>query len=274
MLNYDLTASMVLFHTDIAEIEHVLHLIRSSPLKIKVYLVDNSANNDLEKVKENWDVVYIYNNDNLGYGAGHNIAMKNAYDEAKYHLVINADIDFDPDVFKRSLDYMEANPDVGLLSPMIKHPNKQMLYYCRLLPTPFDLFARRFLPFFLKDIFKKKLDDYLLANKDYSKQMNIPNLPGCFMFARTSVLRQIDGFDENFFMYVEDIDLTRRIHKISKTIYNPEIVVVHSLARGSYNALKLTLYHIKSAIYYFNKWGWFFDDERVEINKKVNSSTN
>jgi GT2 family glycosyltransferase len=274
MTNYDITVSLVLFHTNILEIENVLKLIQSSSLKINTYLIDNSSNNDLERITKNWDVIYIYNNANLGYGAGHNIAINMAYTESKYHLIINADIDFDPAVLKKSFDYMEANQDVGMLSPMIRHPNKEMLYYCRLLPTPFDLFARRFMPSFFKKKFRKRLDNYLLADKDYSKQMNIPNLPGCFMFIRTSVLKQIGGFDEKFFMYVEDIDLTRRLHKVSKTMYNPEIVIEHSLARGSYNAIKLTIYHMQSAIYYFNKWGWFVDKDRTKINRGVNSDCN
>ncbi|RYE18654.1 MAG: glycosyltransferase family 2 protein, partial [Sphingobacteriaceae bacterium] len=98
------------------------------------------------------------------------------------------------------------------------------------------------------------------------KQMIIPNLPGCFMFVNTSIINKISGFDERFFMYVEDIDLSRRLHDISQTIYYPEIVIEHQLARGSKNNLKLMFYHIVSQIYYFNKWGWFKDKKRKEIN--------
>ena len=274
MPNYDLTVSLVLFHTDILEIENVLNLVKSSSLKTKLYLIDNSSNRNLECITKNWDVEYIYNNANLGYGSGHNIAIYKAYALSKYHLIINADIDFDPHVLQIAFDFMESNAEVGMVSPMIKHPNKEILHYCRLLPTPFDLFSRRFLPAFLKRVYKNRLDNYLLADKDYSKQMNIPNLPGCFMFIRTSVLKEVGGFDDKFFMYVEDVDLTRRLHKISKTIYLPEIVIEHSLARGSYNALKLTMYHIQSAIYYFNKWGWFIDNERTRINRNVRSDCN
>jgi len=106
-------------------------------------------------------------------------------------------------------------------------------------------------------------------NKDYSSAMNIPNLPGCFMFVRTNILVEIGGFDEKFFLYVEDVDLTRRLHEKSVTLYYPKIVIKHSLARASYKELKHGLYHVASAIYYFNKWGWFNDRERIAINNNI-----
>lgn len=269
MPKFDLTISLVLFNTNISEVQHVITLIQSSPLKSKIFVVDNSPINILEEIAKIKDVEYIFTNNNLGYGKGHNIAINKADGISKYHLVINADVNFDPIVLKKALDYMEANPDVGMLSPRIKLLTGEMQYFCRLLPTPFDLFARRFLPGFLKPFFKNRLDNYLLLNKDYSTQMNIPNLPGCFMFMRQSILKTVGGFDESFFMYVEDIDLTRRLHEVSQTMYYPDIVIEHGLARGSYSFSKLTLYHIRSAIYYFNKWGWFNDEKRIQINKNL-----
>jgi GT2 family glycosyltransferase len=83
---------------------------------------------------------------------------------------------------------------------------------------------------------------------------------------RVSDFKKVNGFDEKIFLYVEDVDLTRRLHKITKTVYYPEIEVEHGLARGSYKFSKLVVYHINSAIYYFNKWGWFFDKSREHIN--------
>jgi GT2 family glycosyltransferase len=267
---FDLTVSLVLYNTSLSEINHVTNLLRASVLKTKIYLIDNSPVNNVQKsIPCTEQVEYIFNNANVGYGRGHNVAIGKAFGEAKYHLVLNADVDFDPAILKKAFDYMEANTNVGLLSPQIKLPNGEMQYFCRLLPTPFDLFARRFLPQFLKPVFKNRLNNYLLLTKDYSKPMNIPNLPGCFMFMRADVLEKVGGFDESFFMYVEDVDLTRRIHEISATVYYPDIIIEHGLARGSYGLSKLTLYHINSALYYFNKWGWFNDKKRFKINASL-----
>jgi GT2 family glycosyltransferase len=264
---FDLTVSIVLYNTASVEVEHVIELIQLSKLKTKIFLVDNSPVNTLRVISEKYaDLEYVFNNANLGYGSGHNIAIERTKLLSNYHLVLNADIDFDPSVLQVALDYMERNPGVGMLSPMIKHPNGTIQYFCRTLPTPFDLFARRFLPAFIKPLFKDRLDNYMLLHRDYTKAMNIPNLSGCFMLLRQSVLTRVKGFDENFFMYLEDVDLTRRLYQISKTVYYPKIEIIHKLGQGSYHHFKLTLYHIKSAIYYFNKWGWFTDKKRTEVN--------
>jgi len=87
------------------------------------------------------------------------------------------------------------------------------------------------------------------------------------MFLRTEVLKKIGLFDENIFMYLEDTDLNRRIHGKYKTIFYPKVEVVHEYAKESYENKKLLMFHIRSAIYYFNKWGWVFDKRRDEINK-------
>ena len=96
--------------------------------------------------------------------------------------------------------------------------------------------------------------------------MNVPSLSGCFMLLRTSVLEAVGLFDENIFMYLEDVDLNRRIHTNYKTIFYPEVSIVHEYAKESYRNKKLLMFHIRSALYYFNKWGWIFDRKRKEVN--------
>jgi GT2 family glycosyltransferase len=266
---FDITISIVLFHPDEEEIRNVLGLVNQSALKKKIYLVDNSATDALKIFSTTQNVEYIFNNANLGYGAGHNIAINKANGISKYHLIMNSDIEFNPIILEQAFICMETNLQIGMLSPQILLPDGELQHFCRKLPTPFDLIVRRFIPGFAKPLFKRFLDNYLLLNKDYSTQMNIPNLPGCFMFVRTEVLVEIGGFDEKFFLYIEDVDLTRRLHEKSITLYYPKIVIQHSLARGSYKVSKLVLYHIASAIYYFNKWGWFNDRERILINRSL-----
>lgn len=265
----DISISIVLYHNDEAEVRRVINLYNQSPLKKIIYLIDNSTNDSLRTLAELENVEYVYLNNNVGYGSANNVAINKAKGFSKYHLISNADIDFDPDILKKGFEYMERNRGVGMISPQIHYTTGGLQYFCRKLPTPFDLFARRFIPGVLKPLFRTALDNYVLLYKDYSKPMNIPNLPGCFMFVRMKNLIEVDGFDENFFMYCEDIDLTRRLHEISKTLYYPQISIKHGLARGSYNFSKLVVYHIKSAIYYFNKWGWFVDNDRKKINEAI-----
>jgi GT2 family glycosyltransferase len=92
---------------------------------------------------------------------------------------------------------------------------------------------------------------------------------GCFLLVRSGILREIGGFDERYFMYLEDVDLVRRVGKSAEVMYEPSVFVVHAYGKGSYRNFKLLAYHILSAIKYFNKWGWFWDPERRRANNLV-----
>ena len=210
---------------------------------------------------------YIISRNN-GYGAGHNIAIfKTIREKIKYHLILNPDIYFDPISIESIFGFMDKNLNIGLIMPKILYPNGKIQFLCKLLPTPYDLIFRRFAPF--KKKVGKRNEKYELRFTNYSKKMEVPSLSGCFMFIRTSVLKQIGGFDERYFMYAEDVDLCRRIGQISKAVYYPDVEVTHNYEKGSYKNPKLLMHHIFSAIKYFNKWGWFFDKERKSINKET-----
>lgn len=103
----------------------------------------------------------------------------------------------------------------------------------------------------------------------YDKVMDVPFLSGCFMFLRMDALREVGLFDERIFLYTEDTDLTRRIHQRYRTIFFPEVTIYHHNQRASYKNFIILLYHVFSAIKYFNKWGWFNDNEREYINQRI-----
>ena len=108
-----------------------------------------------------------------------------------------------------------------------------------------------------------------MKDSGYNGIMNVPFLSGCFMFLRNESLKQTGLFDERFFLYAEDTDLSRRIHECYQTLFYPEVAITHIHARGSYKSFDLTLQNLKSAFQYFNKWGWFFDADRVQINQRA-----
>jgi GT2 family glycosyltransferase len=161
---------------------------------------------------------------------------------------------------------MEQNKDIGNIMPQVRYPNGEIQYLCKLLPTPVDLIFRRFMPF--KKWQEKRNEKHELRWTGYDKIMNVPNLSGCFMFLRCNVLQEIGLFDEHIFMYLEDVDLNRRIHTKYKTIYFPKRSITHEYAKASYKNKRLLLAHVNSSIYYFNKWGWFFDQERKSMNRQ------
>jgi len=263
----DITASIVLYKSNFDEIKRVIDSFLNTSLNVKLYLIDNSPTNELKKLSQGERVEYIFNNTNIGFGSAHNLAIKKSIDNSKYHLILNPDVYFEEGTLEKIYNFMEENEDIGLAMPKVLYPNGEMQHLCKLSPTPFDLILRRFLPF--ETYLEKRNQNYELKFADYNQIMDIPYLSGCFMFIRTEVLKKVGMFDERYFMYLEDTDLSRRIHQQYRTVYYPEATVYHEYGKGSYKNKKLLWYHISSAIKYFNKWGWIFDKNRREINKKT-----
>ena len=267
----NLSASIVLYNTKIDELKRVIDSYFAYTGEKQLFLVDNSPTDSLKeivKIYPNNDIYYIFNNVNMGYGKAHNIAIKKSIEQnLPYHIILNPDIIIEKNTLEKLTNYMEQHPEVGNMMPKIIYPDGELQYLCKLLPSPIDLIFRRFIPIKnWKEAINKR---YELHSFGYDQIMNIPNLSGCFMFLRTEVLKQVGLFDENIFMYLEDIDLNRRIHSKYKTIYYPDAIVIHEHQKESYKNRKLLKAHIKSAIYYFNKYGWFFDKERTSINKNI-----
>jgi len=268
----NINVSIVLFKNDQDLVKKAICSCVNSVLINRIYLIDNSPKDILSCLASlDSRIEYIFNNANLGFGKAHNIALKRSIEEnIPYHLVLNPDVYFEKGVLEELYNFMEANKDVGLVMPKVLYPDGNIQYLCKLLPTPLDLFGRRFLSFGpFKKIVEKRNEIYELRFTGYDKIMEVPYLSGCFMFIRTEVLKKVGLFDERFFMYLEDTDLSRRIHRVAITVYYPYVHIYHEYGKGSYKSLKLLYYHIKSAIKYFNKYGWFFDKEGEEINKKI-----
>ena len=266
-----LSASIVLYNTKIDELKRVIDSYFAYTGEKQLFLVDNSPTDSLKeivKIYPNNDIYYIFNNENMGYGKAHNIAIKKSIEQGlSYHIILNPDIIIKKGSLEKLTEYMEQHPEVGNIMPKIIYPNGELQYLCKLLPSPIDLIFRRFIPIKRwKDAINER---YELHSFGYDKIKNIPNLSGCFMFLRTEALKKVGLFDENIFMYLEDIDLNRRIHSKYKTIYYPDAIVIHEHQKESYKNRRLLKAHIQSAIYYFNKYGWLFDKERTTINKNV-----
>jgi GT2 family glycosyltransferase len=226
--------------------------------EIKLFLVDNSPTDELKALVIDSRVEYIHNPSNPGFGASHNIAIEKAFNlDSDYHLVLNPDIYFDSGTLEKLCVFMDSNLNVGHVMPKVTYPNGDFQYLCKTNPTFFDLFARGFMPSFIKNVFQNRMNSYEYKDHDYNKCIyDIPYLSGCFMFLRTSVLKKVGFFDDRIFMYLEDADLTRRFLEISRTAYYPDAQVYHHFAKLTHKKLKFKWITVESAIVYFNKWGW------------------
>lgn len=268
----DLSASIVVFKTPADILAKAIHSFLSSTPDSLLYLIDNSPTDDLKYLAYDARIKYIFNNRNVGFGAGHNISFQHTLGRSKYHLVLNPDVYFDKDVIEKLYLFMEDNPSIGQVMPKVLYPDGNLQYLCRLLPTPQILVLRRFFNFF-QPLLQKRNYSHELQFSGYNKIMNVPFLSGCFMFLRMEALEKVGLFDERFFLYTEDTDLTRRIHRFYRTVYYPDVSIYHYHAKGSYKDPWLMWCNIYSAIRYFNKWGWFNDPERERINQQVLQET-
>lgn len=261
-----ITASIVTFHTSHKDLSKVIDCVMDSSID-KLYVVDNSTNDELRDfVNDNPRIRYIHSL-NVGYGSGHNVAIrKSIEDSADYHVVLNPDIYWEEDVIGELSRYMDENPDVGQVMPKVFYPDGRLQYLCKMCPSPIDLIFKRFLPGIIA---KKRLRKFQLRDTNYEKPMNVPYLSGCFMFFRVSAFEKVGLFDERFFMYPEDIDITRRMHACFRTMFYPYASIVHAHAAASKTNKKMLKIHISNMIKYFNKWGWIFDKQRDEFNRQL-----
>ncbi|KAA1002613.1 glycosyltransferase family 2 protein [Paraburkholderia panacisoli] len=228
----------------------------SAPL----YLVNNGRNERMdwsELVGEaRLMTTVIEGQGNVGYGRGHNLAIEHT--SSRYHLILNPDIELGGDALSHALTFMEAHPEVGLLSPLILEEDGDQQFLCRRYPTVFDLFARGFLPSRLRAPFKSRLARYEMRDviDDKNVVWDPPIVSGCFMLFRTEVLKKLGGFDPRYFLYFEDYDLSLRTHKIARVAYVPSVRVLHhggGAARKGSTHIRL---FVTSAVKFFNRFGW------------------
>ena len=187
-------------------------------------------------------------NENIGFGAGHNKAVRMI--DSDYHVIINPDLVFIENSIKKMVDYLENNVDIGVLSPKICFPDGREQILGKKDPHFKYILASRLRGDEPGTLLKK----YAMLDCDLTKPIDIENASGCFMVFRTSILKKVDGFDERYFMYFEDADITRKARKYSRVVYYPEAVVSHVWNRDSKHNFKLLAIHIHSMLKYYWKW--------------------
>lgn len=262
-----LSISIVVYKTDPTLLETALASIEASTIPASVYIVDNSPVEVLKPIAGSYRALYLHPGKNLGFGGGHNLAIAKLVNDSKYHLLLNPDISFGPTVLEELCAFMDQNPTIGWVMPNVLYPDGSRQELCKRLPTPWDLFHRRFLGNYVSAFSAHNEDKFKCRDLDLSQPCMVPNLSGCFALVRTSVIQAVGGFDERFFLYLEDTDLVRRIGEISRTTFYPFVDVYHVRGRGSYRDARLLGHHVRSAIKYFCKWGWFIDPRRRHVNR-------
>jgi hypothetical protein len=238
----------------------------NTSLSCHLWLIDNSPTDELKDLISDSRVTYFHNPSNPGFGTSHNIAFKRYELFSKYHLILNPDIYYQPGVVEELINFLEHDKTIGVVMPKVLYPSGDIQYLAKLLPNPFTFFIRRLVP---SNYLKRRLNQkFELRASGYNRIMDVPFLSGCFLLFNTNVFLKIDGFDTNIFMYTEDIDVCRRVMDAGyRSVFFPMVNVYHDHLTKSFTNLKTLKVYLKSTIYYFNKWGWFYDKQRSVINK-------
>ena len=265
-------ASVVLYNTSLNDLQSLVSSFELCKNLHKIYFVDNSPTAELSemlrKLAKNLDFEYIHLKENPGFGAAHNVALRKSLSEGlNYHAIVNPDISFSDDIIDPMVDFMDQNPDVGMMMPQILYEDGTIQNLPKLLPSPLSVFMRKFKK--PSSYYEKFINNYELRFVQKDVIYNAPILSGCFTLIRMSAVKEVGMYDDKFFMYFEDWDLSRRMHQKYRTVYFPKVSIVHGYESGANKDKRLFKIFVKSAIHYFNKWGWFFDSERDKINKKT-----
>ena len=192
----------------------------ANELSFDVFVVDNkSSDGSIEAAQRKFpNFNFILNKENLGFGKAHNVVLKKA--KTPYVLTLNPDCEVLEGTLKYVFKFMEKNPDVGVSTCKIEKADGSLdIASHRGFPTPWA----SFLYFFLKN---DRL--YHLTDRPMDKIHEIDSGVGAFLFLKKAVLEKVGYFDEDYFLYAEDIDLCFRIKQAGfKVMYMPDVKIIH-----------------------------------------------
>lgn len=251
----------VAFHPQAQEVADLKACLKKLSNNINYVVVSNDHHSG-EPVESLADdaLLFIRNRHNLGYGRAMNqaaVAIASFGIQPCYLGALNTDLSWQPGSLERLVQWLDENPHVVLVAPEIQNAEGETQKLCKQNPTILALLSRRFIPEKLKPAWLKRYDRwYTMADMDYKTVFDSPYLSGCCMVMRYSAFQEVSGFDETFFLYLEDADLTRRMGALGQTVHAPVTTVFHHWGRGNHHSLRLTLVNIHSAWIYFRKWGF------------------
>ncbi len=213
----------------------ILNNTKKYPVELTVF--DNaSTDNTVDILKEHTGFNVVENKKNLGFGKANNLCMER--EMGQYHFAINPDISFDTDVLSEIVDFMEENPDVVMCMPKVLNTDGTIQYLPKRVPNFKYLFFSR--------VSAKLRKEYTRSDEDISSPCEIDFCSGCFFCIRSNVYKKLGGFDERYFMYLEDADLTVRAKKYGKIMFLPQCSVTHIWGRESRKKIKFLFIHLSS----------------------------
>jgi GT2 family glycosyltransferase len=268
-------------------IEACLHSVEKACKNInaEIFVVDNASTDDSASVLPTLfpNVHFIWNESNLGFSKANNLAVKKA--SGQHILFLNPDTIVPEDCFEKCLSFFSTNHDAGGLGVhMIDGNGKFHKESKRNFPTPNVSFFKMT---GLSNLFpnSKLFAAYYAGHLPENKTASVEVLSGAFMMISKKIMDRVKGFDEDYFMYAEDIDLSYRIKKTGfKNYYFAETSIIHfkgestkktdtEYVQNFYGAMKLFVHkhyrqqnYIKNAMMFSIAAAQFFANTKRKVN--------
>ena len=267
----DITAIIVTYRSNLAQVADAVTSFYAGDdtLHRTLLVVDNASGAEYHTALRNCvdtasnakaRVILAPRNGGFGYGNNLALCMLRAFPEycGRYILLLNPDVAVHSHTLSTLMHYMDSASHVAATSPRVFFPDGGDQPLNKRHPRVIDLFLRRFCPAQLRKWppIARQLAHYEMQDMGYTSPCEVEFMTGCFMFIRSSALWQCGLFDERFFLYLEDADLSRRLAVYGRLEYRPEASITHHWQRGSHKKWRLMLVMLHSMWVYFNKWGW------------------
>jgi len=224
-------------------------------IQFEVIVVDNSLkDNGLKSVLNQFPETQLIDNSiNVGFACANNQGAKIA--KGDFLLFINPDTVMKEGAIEALLGHLHSDPSIGVVGPKVLNPNGTIQYSCRKFPTIWSgLFNRYSLMtrFFPNNRYSR---DYLMSDYDHNSTRSVDWVSGCCMMVPASVFKKVNGFDKNYFLFIEDIDLCQAIKKEGYRVdYFPRAQIFHKiLSSNARIAPQATIKRHMGMIYYYKK---------------------
>lgn len=231
-----------------------LNSINDETLKqgFEVIVVDNASTDDtVSIVKQYPEVILIENKANLGYSKANNIGINKSRSE--YLMFLNPDVIINPSGIEKLITDLKQKDYYGMVAPKLLYPNGKLQESVRRYPK-FSTQIIAQIPI-IKGLLKKHLDSYYMKDWDHGESREVDWIIGAVMLTKKETLDKVGYFDEDFFLYCEDIDLCYRLNQAGyKIFYDANVHFVHNYQKSSRRGLnKLTWIHLISIIKFYIK---------------------
>ncbi|MEE4279575.1 MAG: glycosyltransferase [Halieaceae bacterium] len=191
---------------------------------------------------------------NPGFGAGHNAAQAGAAEDLL--LILNPDVELAEEALLLALKYLAEHPGVVAVNPRSSRPDGSPEHLCKRHPALVDLLLRGGGSAALREYFSARLARYEYRDRDPGVAAVVELLSGACLLCRREAFEACAGFDERFFLYFEDFDLSRRLARYGELHYLPAMRVVHHGGFAASKGWKHRRWFMTSALRFFARHGW------------------